>query len=274
MSSRTPARNPVARRTHRRLPAAVIALAGVGLVLVVLPLVGLLMETPWSSLGQTLTSPAATAAIRVSVIVSLAATAIVALVGTPLAWLIVQLPSSIARFVRAVVLLPMVMPPVVGGTALLMAFGRRSPLGQVLDRVAGISLPFTVAGAIVAATFVALPFFVIAVEPALSDAHRQWGDAASTLGARPGMVLGRIVLPVARPAIIAGSALAWARALGEFGATITFNGSLGGRTQTLPLATYEAIESGDRATALALSIILLVVSMTVLVAMRDRWVIR
>lgn len=259
---------------NTRVPMGVIALSAIGLGLVGLPLIGLMLETPWTSLVDTLRSSSATSAIRVSIIVSLAATAIVAIVGTALAWFIVQLRPAAARIVRALVLLPMVMPPVVGGTALLMAFGRRSPLGQLLEQVAGVSLPFTLAGAILAATFVALPFFVIAVEPALADADRRWSDAAATLGAKPLMVLARIILPVARPAVIAGSALAWARALGEFGATITFNGSLGGRTQTLPLATYEAIESGDRGTALALSMILLAVSLTVLVAMRDRWVIR
>ena len=167
----------------------------------------------------------------------------------------------------------MVLPPVVGGTALLFALGRRGLVGQWLDRWFGLTLPFTLSGAIVAATFVALPFYVIAVEGALRTARRELDDLegiASTLGAPPFTVLRRITLPRLLPAMGAGLALAWARALGEFGATITFAGNLPGRTQTLPLATFLALQS-EPERALALSLVMLVVALAVLLPMRDRW---
>jgi molybdate transport system permease protein len=193
--------------------------------------------------------------------------------GTPLAWALGRTDLPGRRIVRALVVLPMVLPPVVGGTALLFALGRRGLVGQWLDRWFGLTLPFTLSGAIVAATFVALPFYVIAVEGALRTARRELDDLegiASTLGAPPFTVLRRITLPRLLPAMGAGLALAWARALGEFGATITFAGNLPGRTQTLPLATFLALQS-EPERALALSLVMLVVALAVLLPMRDRW---
>ncbi|MCH2412780.1 MAG: molybdate ABC transporter permease subunit [Acidimicrobiales bacterium] len=250
-----------------------LAFAGLAVVLLALPIVGLLQRMPWSSLPELLGDDVTLDALRVSLVVSLVAAIVVLVLGTPLAWALGRTDLPGRRIVRALVVLPMVLPPVVGGAALLFALGRRGLVGQWLDRWFGLTLPFTLAGAIVAATFVALPFYVIAVEGALRTARRELDDLegiASTLGAPPFTVLRRITLPRLLPAMGAGLALAWARALGEFGATITFAGNLPGRTQTLPLATFLALQS-EPERALALSLVMLVVALAVLLPMRDRW---
>jgi molybdate transport system permease protein len=208
--------------------------------------------------------------LRVSLTVSAMAAAIVVVLGTPLAWMLARVDIPLRRLVRALVILPMVLPPVVGGTALLFALGRRGLVGQWLDRWFDITLPFTMAGAVVAATFVALPFYVMTVEGALRTMGDDLEQMAGTLGTPPLTVLRRITLPRLLPAMGAGLALAWARALGEFGATITFAGNLPGSTRTLPLATFQALESDPEA-ALALSLVLLAVSLVVLLPTRDRW---
>ena len=250
-----------------------LTLAGLAVVLLVLPILGLLQRMPWSSLPDLLADDVTLDALRVSLVVSLIAAMFALVLGTPLAWALGRTDLPGRRIVRALVVLPMVLPPVVGGTALLFALGRRGLVGQWLDRWFGLTLPFTLSGAIVAATFVALPFYVIAVEGALRTARRELDDLegiASTLGAPPFTVLRRITLPRLLPAMGAGLALAWARALGEFGATITFAGNLPGRTQTLPLATFLALQS-EPERALALSLVMLVVALAVLLPMRDRW---
>ncbi|HEX7167385.1 MAG TPA: molybdate ABC transporter permease subunit, partial [Acidimicrobiales bacterium] len=175
------------------------------------------------------------------------------------------------RLVRAVALVPLVLPPVVGGVALLLAFGRRGVAGRALLDAFGVSLPFTTAGAVVAEAFVAMPFFVIAAESAFRAVDTRYEDAARTLGARPASVFARVTLPLAAPGLVAGAVLAWARALGEFGATITFAGNTPGRTATIPLKVYVLIESGRLDGAIALSLVLLGVSVAVLALMRDRW---
>jgi molybdate transport system permease protein len=164
----------------------------------------------------------------------------------------------------------MVLPPVVGGLALLLAFGRRGFVGQWLDRWLGVRLPFTTAGAALAETFVAMPFLVLTVEGALKSLDTRYEDAARTLGAGRWAVFTRVTLPMIRPSVVAGAVLAWARALGEFGATITFAGNFPGRTQTMPLAVYLALESRPEA-AIVLSLVMLAVSLFVLLALRDRW---
>jgi molybdate transport system permease protein len=171
--------------------------------------------------------------------------------------------------VRAIVTLPMVLPPVVGGVALLLAFGAHGFAGEALSHI-GITLPFTTAGTVVAETFVAMPFLVIAVEAGLRQADARFEEVAATLGARPWMRFWRVTLPIIAPSLVAGSALTWARALGEFGATITFAGNLPGTTQTMPLAVYVALES-DTDGAIALSLLMLVVSLAVLIGLRHRW---
>jgi molybdate transport system permease protein len=257
-------------RTPTRAPRSILVVALLGIAFLALPVVGLLQRAPWSSLDDLLGRRAVLDALRVSLTVSAVAAAIVVVLGTPLAWMLVRVDIPMRRLVRALVVLPMVLPPVVGGTALLFALGRRGLVGQWLDRWFDITLPFTMAGAVVAATFVALPFYVMTVEGALRTMGDDLEQMASTLGASPLTVLRRITLPRLLPAMGAGLALAWARALGEFGATITFAGNLPGRTRTLPLATFQALESDPEA-ALALSLVLLAVSLVVLLPTRDRW---
>ncbi|MDE0834463.1 MAG: molybdate ABC transporter permease subunit [Acidimicrobiales bacterium] len=257
-------------RTPTRAPRSILVVALLGIAFLALPVVGLLQRAPWSSLDDLLGRRAVLDALRVSLTVSAVAAAIVVVLGTPLAWMLVRVDIPMRRLVRALVVLPMVLPPVVGGTALLFALGRRGLVGQWLDRWFDITLPFTMAGAVVAATFVALPFYVMTVEGALRTMGDDLEQMAGTLGASPLTVLRRITLPRLLPAMGAGLALAWARALGEFGATITFAGNLPGRTRTLPLATFQALESDPEA-ALALSLVLLAVSLVVLLPTRDRW---
>ena len=257
----------------RRPPFAVLAPAGLGVALVIVPIVGLLQRTPWSSLLDRLGSDTVVEAIRVSLAVSVVAAALSLVLGLPLAWLLARQDGRLVGLVRAAVLVPMVLPPVVGGTALLFALGRRGLVGQWLDAWFGVTLPFTTAGAIVAATFVALPFFVTTVEAALRQAGTELEEAAAVAGARPVTRLLTVTIPASRDAIMAGVALAWARALGEFGATITFAGNLAGRTRTLPLEIFLALES-DPASAVAVSVLLLGVSLAVLVALRGRWFTR
>ena len=253
---------------------ASVTLAGLGaLALLAVPAIGLLWRAPWSSLTEVLLDPAVIDALRVSLIVSLAATAACLVLGLPLAFMLARSRMPLLRVVRAVVMLPMVLPPVVAGTALLFALGRRGLVGQWLNKALGISLPFTTTGATVAAAFVALPFFVITVESALHQAGGEFEEAGATLGAGRWANLLYVSLPAIRPAVAAGAALAWARALGEFGATLTFAGSFPGRTRTLPLETYVALETQPEA-ALAISLLLLAVALTVLVALRGRWLSR
>ncbi len=258
------------RRARRRPPPAVLVPAVIGLAFMVLPFVGLLIRTPWGELAEHLSDPFVLAALRLSVVTSLAATALCLVIGVPLAWLLARTTFPGRSVVRGVVLLPMVLPPVVGGAVLLFALGRRGLVGQWLDRQFGFLLPFSTWGVIVAVTFIAMPFLVITVEAGLRGADQRFEEAAATLGASRLAVLRRVTLPMAWPSIVAGGVLAWARALGEFGATITFAGNLPGRTQTMPLAVFEALEA-DRGSALVLSLILVAVSLVVLVALRDRW---
>ena len=247
---------------------AVLAIAGVAFF--VLPLLGLLYRAPWSTALEDLTAPEALTALRLSLVVSVAATAVALALGVPLAWVYARVQFPGRDLVRALTTLPMILPPVVGGVALLFAFGRRGLLGQVLDSVFGIRLPFTTAGAILAATFVAMPFLVLTVEAGLRSMDRRYEDAARTLGAGRWLVFRRVTLPLIAPSIFAGSVICWARALGEFGATITFAGNLPGTTQTLPLAVYIALETRPEV-AVMLSLLLLVVSLAILVIMRDRY---
>ena len=245
--------------------------AGVALALLLVPIVGLLQRAPWSDLASLLGSGRVREALVLSALTSAAAAGASVVLGLPLALALSRCGPLPRRLVRVAVLLPMVLPPVVGGTALLFALGRRGLVGQWLDRWLGWSLPFSTAGVVVAATFVALPFFVVTAEAALRGADGGLVEAARTLGARRSTVFRRVTLPQVAPSLAAGAALAWARALGEFGATITFAGNLRGRTQTLPLATFEALEAGRPAEAVALSVVLLGVSVVVLAALRDRW---
>lgn len=258
------------RRAVRRPPALLLVLAGLGLLGFLAPFASLLARTPWSALPRLLSSSVVTEALRLSLISSIGATLIAATFGVPLAWLLARVEFPGRSLVRGLVTLPLVLPPVVGGSALLFAFGRRGLIGEPLYQATGLLLPFSIWGVIAAATFVAVPFLVITVEGALRNLDPRYEGAAATLGAGRWTVLRRITLPMIGPSLAAGLLLTWARALGEFGATITFAGNLQGRTQTLPLAVYVALES-DRDAAVAISLVMVLIALTVLVALRDRW---
>lgn len=261
----------VRRRAGRdRVAPLALVLAVVAVAFFTLPFVGLLWRMPWARVWEVLSSHGARSALTLSVETSLIAAAISSLLGVPLAWVLAKIDFPGRSVVRALSTLSMVLPPVVGGVALFFSYGRRGLFGQYLDRWFGITLPFTTAGVVVAQTFVAMPFLVLTVEAAIRQHDTRVDEAARTLGASPGYVFRRVTLPAIKPALVAGLVLAWARALGEFGATITFAGNFPGRTQTMPLATYLALES-DPESALVLSLVLIVVSFIVLLSLRDRW---
>lgn len=249
-----------------------MVLAAGALTLVVLPLAGLLQRVSWRSLWSDLSAHDAYVALRLSLETSLGALVIALVLGTPLAWILARRPFPGRSLVRGVVTLPMVLPPVAGGIALLYAFGRRGLLGQVVYDLTGWRFVFNTSGAILAETFVSIPFLIVTAEAAFRSMDRRTEEAAATLGARPAYRFRRVTLPAVAPSLAAGAALTWARALGEFGATITFAGNFPGTTQTTPLLIYQDIESGHESTALALSLVLLLVSLVVLIALRDRWV--
>jgi molybdate transport system permease protein len=258
------------RGRANRPPIAVGLLAAAAVAFLLVPFVALLQRAPWSDLGHLLTTDTVTEAVRLSVTTALAATVLCVVFGVPLAWVLARSAFPGSSVLRALVLLPMVLPPVVGGAALLFAFGRRGLLGGPIYDSTHFLLPFSTWGVIAANTFVALPFLVVSVEAGLRSVDRRYEDAAATLGAGRWTVFRRVTLPAIAPSVGAGAALSWARALGEFGATVTFAGNLQGRTQTLPLAVFLALES-DRGAAIAISLVLIVVSLAVLVPLRDRW---
>ncbi|MDC0717782.1 ABC transporter permease [Nannocystis bainbridge] len=249
---------------------AIGLLAGAAVVFFALPLVGLLVRVAPAEVWRQLTAPAVQTALRLSLTVSLTAAGLSLLLGLPLAYALARLPFPGRGLARALVTLPMVLPPVVGGTALLAAFGRRGLLGGPLEHGLGVILPYTTGAAVLAATFVAAPFLVITVEGALRGLDPRLEQAAATLGASRLRIVATVVLPAIRPSLVAGLALCWARALGEFGATITFAGNLQGRTQTMPLAVYEALHTSPDG-AVALSLILLAVSLALLAALRGHF---
>jgi molybdate transport system permease protein len=245
-------------------------LAAIGLLLFLLPLAGLVVRAPWNQVGPALVAPETATALGLSIFCSVTATAVALVLGIPLALLLSRTTGTLRGVLRALTTLPMVLPPVVGGVALLLAFGRRGLIGSVLYQAFGIQIPFTTAAAVIAETFVAMPFLVIAVEGGLRALDHRYEEAARALGANSWTVFVRVTLPLLRPAIFSGAVLCWARALGEFGATITFAGNLPGRTQTVPLAVYVALETRPEG-AVVLSLILLAVSLAILIGMRDRW---
>jgi len=256
-------------RRRRPAPPALVAVAVVGMAFVALPLAGLLARAPWGRAAELVASGAVLTALRLSLVVSSAAAVLALVLGLPIAWLLARADFPGRAVVRALVLLPVVLPPVVGGVGLLAALGRRGLVGAALEGM-GIRLAFTTAGAVLAATFVSLPLVVLAAEAGLRALDPRLEDAAATLGASPWYTLRRVTLPLLRPQVGAGLVLAWARALGEFGATITFAGNLRGRTQTLPLAVYELLQT-DPDGAIAVSLVLVGLSVGVLVALRGRW---
>ncbi|MEZ6194756.1 MAG: molybdate ABC transporter permease subunit [Planctomycetota bacterium] len=241
-----------------------------GAALFALPLIGLFSRAPWGELGEIVGDGSVATALGLSLRCSLLATALAALIGMPLAASLAGPATAGRTALRVVVTLPMVLPPVVSGVALLLAFGRNGIIGGPLYELLGLSLPFTSAGVVLAEAYVAMPFFVLTVEGGLRARDRGLEDAARTLGAGPATVFLRVTLPALAPTLRAALLVAWARALGEFGATITFAGNLGGETRTMPLAVYAAMESSPGA-AVALSLVLVAVSGTILVLMRRQW---
>ncbi|WP_405557312.1 molybdate ABC transporter permease subunit [Streptomyces sp. NBC_01171] len=257
-------------RAHRGVPVALLVPGLLAMAFLLVPLLALLVRAPWRSLPSQLTSTEVWQALQLSLISATAATAVALVLGVPLAWLLARTEFPGRGLVRALVTLPLVLPPVVGGVALLLALGRNGIVGKSLDAWFGITLPFTTAGVVIAEAFVAMPFLVISVEGTLRAADPRYEEAATTLGASRFTAFRRVTLPLIAPGIAAGAVLAWARALGEFGATITFAGNFPGRTQTMPLAVYLALQNDPEA-AIALSLILLAVSIAVLAGLRDRW---
>lgn len=270
--SPAPATRTVAVATGR-LAWPVAALAVAGLAVLVLPLAALVVRAPWGDLPELVTRESVLEALVLSLVTATLATAMCLVLGVPLAALLARaaawrtLPR---RLLRAAVTVPLVLPPVVGGIALLLLLGRRGLVGGLLDEWFGVTVPFTTGAVVLAQVFVALPFLVFAVEGALRSADRRTELAAATLGASRWQVFRHVTLPLVAPGVVAGAVLCFTRALGEFGATITFAGSLPGVTRTLPIASYLAMQT-DPDEAVALALLLLAVSVVVLLTLRDRW---
>jgi molybdate transport system permease protein len=255
------------------VPGSLLAPALIAVAFLVLPLAGLMIRAPWGHMGAALSGSDATQALVLSLWTSSVTTAISLVIGVPLAWVLARTTFPGQRLLRALATLPLVLPPVVGGVALLLAFGRTGFIGRYLNSWFGLTIPFTPVAVVMAETFVAMPFLIITVEGALRSADQGFEEAAATLGAKRMTVFLRVTVPMIAPSLGAGAVLCWARALGEFGATITFAGSFPGQTETMPIAVYYALET-DPDAAIALSLVLLLVSVLVLVCLRDRWVRR
>jgi molybdate transport system permease protein len=269
-SSRT--RSPDARGTG--VPGLLWIPAGIALAFLVLPLVALVAQVPWGQFGQVVETSGVAQSLALSLGAGAAATGLSVVLGVPLAWVLarsVEWNPILRRLLRAFVTVPLVLPPVVGGIALVLLLGRTGLVGSFLRIWFGIQIPFTTPAVVISETFVAMPFLVLSVEGALRGADRRLEDAAGTLGASRWMIFRRVTLPLIAPGVAAGAVLSFARALGEFGATITFAGDFPGVTRTMPIAAYIALES-DPGSAYVIAIILLAVAVAVLFALRDRWV--
>lgn len=251
-------------------PVSLVAPGLVAVAFLVLPLIGLVIRAPWGRIGAVLSGSDAVQALQLSLWTATVSTGVALAIGVPLAWLLARTVFPGQRLLRALVTLPLVLPPVVGGVALLLVFGRAGFIGRLLNSWFGLTIPFTPVAVVMAETFVAMPFLIVTVEGALRTADLGYEEAAATLGAGKMTVFRRVTVPMIAPSLGAGAVLCWARALGEFGATITFAGSFPGQTETMPIAVYYALEN-DPDAAIALSLILLLVSVVVLVSLRDRW---
>lgn len=259
----------MSRRTLSQ-PRGIGTLAVVAIALLAFPLAAVVIRQPWDQLWESVSNESSREALWLSLRTSTLTTALALVVGLPFAWLLAKGSLPGASVFRALCVLPMVLPPVVGGVALLYAFGRQGVLGGVLDDWLGVRLAFTETAVVLSQFFVAAPFFVVVMESAFQQMDPRLVGAARTLGAGPWRTLLRVVLAATRPSLVAGLVLTWARALGEFGATVTFAGNTPGRTQTLPLAIYSSLEAGNDA-ALALSFLMMAVSLVILVGLRGRW---
>jgi molybdate transport system permease protein len=260
----------VSRTREGGVPLPLLVPAAIGTLFLVLPLLGLVIRAPWSDLGARLTEPGVGQALRLSLVTATLATAVAMVLGVPIAWVLARTDVRGRAVLRALVTVPLVLPPVVGGVALFLVLGRQGILGRLLYEWTGFTIPFTTLAVVIAETFVAMPFLVISVEGALRAADARFEDAAATLGADRWTTFRRVTLPLVSPGVAAGAVLCWARALGEFGATITFAGNFPGTTQTMPLSVYLALQSDPEA-AIVLSLVLLVVSVATLLLLRERW---
>jgi molybdate transport system permease protein len=261
----------VSRRAREGgVPLPLLVPAALGTAFLVLPLLGLVIRAPWSDLGPRLADPGVGQALRLSLLSATLATAVSLVLGVPIAWVLARSRIRGRSVLRALVTVPLVLPPVVGGVALFLVLGRQGIVGRWLFEATGFTIPFTTLAVVIAETFVAMPFLVISVEGALRAADARFEDAAATLGADRWTTFRRVTLPLVAPGVAAGAVLCWARALGEFGATITFAGNFPGKTQTMPLSVYLALQSDPEA-AIVLSLVLLVVSLTTLLLLRERW---
>jgi molybdate transport system permease protein len=257
-------------REGTSVPAPLLLPAALGVAFLVLPVAGLLIRTPWGHLWPLLTAPGVGEALRLSLLSATVATLVSLVLGVPLAWVLARSRIRGRAVLRALVTVPLVLPPVVGGVALFLVLGRQGLVGGWLNEAFGITIPFTTVAVVIAETFVAMPFLVVSVEGALRAADARFEDVAATLGADRWTTFRRVTLPLVAPGVAAGAVLCWARALGEFGATITFAGNFPGTTQTMPLAVYLALQRDPEA-AIVLSLVLLAVSLATLLLLRDRW---
>ena len=255
------------------VPLPLLVPAGLAVAFLVLPLIGLVVRAPWSTIGPQLAQEEVGQALRLSLLSATLATAVSMVLGVPLAWVLARSRVRGRSVLRALVTVPLVLPPVVGGVALFLVLGRTGILGRPLYEHLGVTIPFTTTAVVIAETFVAMPFLVISVEGALRAADARFEDAAATLGADRWTTFRRVTLPLIAPGIAAGAVLCWARALGEFGATITFAGNYPGTTQTMPSLIYTQLQS-DPLVARTVSMVLLVVSIGVLALLRNRWLMR
>lgn len=250
------------RADYSGLPWWLYIPATVGALFVLLPLVAMMTRLDWTRFGELITSDSSVAALELSLRTSLSATVACLILGIPLALVLARKQFPGRDLIRSIVLLPLVLPPVVGGIALLYTFGRRGLLGPTLD-VLGIPVAFSTAAVVIAQTFVALPFLVVSLEGTLRTVGQRYELVAATLGARPSTVLRRVTLPLILPGLASATVLSFARALGEFGATVTFAGSLQGVTRTLPLEIYlQRVTDPDA--AIALSLVLVAVAVVVM----------
>ena len=259
-----------APHTLGRAPLVLLVPGALAAALLVVPLVTLVLDTPWGSFLDELRTQAVRDALRITAVASAVTVVACLLLGTPLAWLLARVEFPGRSIVRAAVAVPLVLPPVVAGVALVTALGRNGMIGSVLRDTTGLTIPYTTTAVVIAHTFVSMPFYVLSVEGALRASGERYDVVAATLGADRWTTFRRVTLPLAMPGVVAGAALAWARSLGEFGATITFAGNYPGTTQTMPTLIYQTLQA-DPQVARTLSMILLVVSVGILAGLRNRW---
>lgn len=257
-------------RTLGRPPLVLVVPAALAAALLVVPLGTLVLDTPWGTFLDEIRSEAVRDALWITGVASTITVLVCLVLGTPLAWLLARVDFPGRSILRAAVAVPLVLPPVVAGVALVTALGRNGLIGSVLRDTTGLTLPYTTTAVVIAHTFVSMPFYVLSVEGALRASGERYDAVAATLGADRWTTFRRVTLPLAMPGVMAGAVLAWARSLGEFGATITFAGNYPGTTQTMPSLIYTTLQS-EPEVARTLSMILLIVSIAILAGLRNRW---